>query len=220
MTDNEHDELLQTKYRRTRRVKRWLRHLPRRSNIHRYPILSLFADAARKRIYLWSFRTENAIPAIYAGCILTLLPAYGIQLPIALLLAILLRANLPILAGLQIVSNPITVLPIWYAAYQIGRHFLSVLGVEALPLRREEVRIMLDNFISGQWGNNLERVMTAFGVTSLGSIIMGIFFGLIVSVAYRIVANRTAASYALLREKIRLHKARKTTQPFEKDPDA
>lgn len=218
MTSDEH-ELRQTKNRRIRRVKRWLRHLPRRSNVHRYPVLNLFADAARKRIYLWSFRTENAVPAIYAGCILTLLPIYGIQLPLSFLLALLLRANLPILTGLQIVSNPITVLPIWYAAYQIGRHFLSVIGLEALPLRREEVRIMLDNFTAGLWGENVDRMMTVFGVTSLGAIIMGIFFGLIASMIYRIMANRTAASYALLREKIRLRKARKPSPPFDTHSD-
>ena len=216
---SEENELQQTKNRRTRRVKRWLRHLPRRSNVHRYPVLSLFADAARKRIYLWSFRTENAVPAIYAGCILTLLPIYGIQIPLSFLLALVLRANLPILAGLQVISNPITVLPIWYAAYQIGRHFLSVIGVEAMPLRRSEVQIVLDNFTSGNWGENVERMLTVFGVTSLGGIIMGIFFGLIASVAYRIIANRTAASYALLREKIHHRKNKKTEPPFKIDPD-
>jgi uncharacterized protein len=219
MTTEEH-ELQQTKSRRTRRVKRWLRHLPRRSNVHRYPVLSLFADAARKRIYLWSFRTENAVPAIYAGCILTLLPVYGIQIPLSLLLALLLRANLPILAGLQIVSNPITVLPIWYAAYQIGQHFLSVIGVEAMPLLRNEVQVVLANFTAGNWGDNLERMLTVFGVTSLGSVIMGVFFGLIASFTYRIVANRTAASYALLRQKIHLRKLRKTDPPFHIDPNA
>ena len=74
------------------------------------------------------------MPAIYAGCILTLMPLFGIQLPLSLLLALVLRANLPILAGLQIVSNPITVIPIWFSAYQIGRHFLGVIGVDAAPL--------------------------------------------------------------------------------------
>ena len=191
---------------RIRRVKRWLRPLPRRTNIHRYPILKFFAEAARKRIYLWSFRVENAVPAIYAGSILALLPLYGVQLPLSLLLALLLRANLPILAGLQMISNPVTVLPIYFAAYQIGRHFLSVIGVETSQLYRHEVRIMLSNFMSGEWGSNWERLATVFGVTSLGGIIMGTFFGIIGGLVYRIMANRTAASYALLREKLHEHK--------------
>ena len=192
----------ETKWRRIRRVKRWLRPLPRRATIHRYPILKFFAETARKRIYLWSFRVENAVPAIYAGAILTLLPIYGLQIALAFVLALLLRANLPILVGLQIVSNPLTAIPIWFAAYQIGRHFLGVLGVEASPLARAEVRSLLANFMQGNWGENLDRLLSVFGVTSLGAIIMGTFFGIIGSIAYRIIASRTSASYALLHKKI------------------
>jgi uncharacterized protein (DUF2062 family) len=195
----EESEFNKTKWRRIRRVKKWLRPLPRRTNIHRYPILKFFSESARKRIYIWSFRVENAVPAIYAGSILTLMPLYGIQVPLAFLLALLLRANLPILAGLQIVSNPLTVLPIWYAAYQIGRIFLSLVGITVDPLNHEEVRLLLDNFINGAWGNKFDNIATVFGVTNLGAIVMGTFFGLIGSLVYRIVANRTAASYALLK---------------------
>jgi len=209
MTADE-SELNETKFRRIRRVKWWLRPLPRRANIHRYPVLRLFADAARKRIYLWSFRVENAVPAIYAGCILTLMPIYGIQIPLSFLLAILLRANLPILAGLQVISNPITVIPIWFAAYQIGRHTLSVLGVDVMSLNRQEVQLMLDNFTHGNWGDNMHTVAVVFGVTNLGAIIMGIFFGLIASFVYRVVAIRTAASYRIILDKVHAHKTHPT----------
>ena len=208
----EESELNETKFRRIRRVKWWLRLLPRRANIHRYPVLRLFASAARKRIYLWSFRVENAVPAIYAGCILTLMPIYGIQIPLSFLLALLLRANLPILAGLQVISNPITVIPIWFAAYQIGRHTLSVLGVDVMPLARQEVQLMLDNFTHGNWGENVHTIAVVFGVTNLGAIIMGIFFGLITSFIYRIVAIRTATSYKIIVKKIHTHHAQKNNK--------
>jgi uncharacterized protein (DUF2062 family) len=198
----EESEFNNTKWRRIRRVKKWLRPLPRRTNMHRYPILKFFAKATRKRIYIWSFRVENAVPAIYVGSILTLMPLYGIQIPLAIILALLLRANLPIIVGLQVVSNPLTVLPIWFAAYQIGRMILSVIGINVSPLNREEVRLLLDNFIHAAWGAKFDNLATVFSVTSLGAIVMGIFFGLIASFAYRIIANRTAASYALLRNKI------------------
>ncbi|HKK17716.1 MAG TPA: DUF2062 domain-containing protein [Opitutales bacterium] len=213
----EESEFHTTKWRRIRRVKRWLRPLPRRATIHRYPILKFFAEAARKRAYIWSFRVENAVPAIYAGSILTLMPLYGIQLPLSLLLALLLRANLPILAGFQVVSNPLTVIPIWFSAYQIGRHFLGVLGVEAAPLARNEVQTLLYNFTHGHWGENVDRLLTVFGVTSLGAIIMGTFFGLIASMVYRIVATRTAASYAVLKDKVHLPKFRKSQMPSNED---
>ena len=202
MTEPE-DELTAARWRRISRVKRWLRPLPRRTNIHRYPILKLFAQTAKKRIYLWSFREERMVPAIYAGCIITLLPLYGLQLILAFFLALLLRANLPILIGLQVVSNPITAIPLWVADYQIGRIVLGVLGVESMALQRGEIRTTLTQFISGNWGENFERMASVFGITCLGAVVMGLFFGLVGSFTYRIVARRTAASYRLLTEKIR-----------------
>lgn len=188
--------------RRIRRVKRWLRPLPRRTNIHRYPILNRFSKFARKRAYLWSFRVEHAVPAIYAGCLLTLLPLFGIQFALTLVVALLFRANLPIIAALQMFSNPVTVIPIWFSLYQIGRYFLSVFSVDAPPLAHGEVRIILDNFMAGNWGSNFEHVALVFGITSLGSLIMGIFIGFILSMVYRIVARRTARSYAVLHHKL------------------
>ena len=204
----EEAEFNRAKSRRLRRVKKWLPPLPRRTNIHRYPVLKFFTEAARKRRYIWSFRVENALPAIYMGSILTLMPLYGIQVPVAIILALLLRANLPIIVGLQVVSNPLTVLPIWFAAYQIGRIILSVIGINVEPLNREEVRLLLDSFIHAAWSAKFDNLATVFSVTSRGAIVMGIFFGLIASFAYRIVANRTAASYALLRRKIKDRKSK------------
>ena len=212
----EESDLHETRWRRIRRVKRWLRPLPRRTNIHRYPILKLFAQAARKRICIWSFRVENAIPAIYGGSILTLLPIYGIQIPMALVLAILLRANLPIFIGLQIVSNPLTVLPLWLADYQVGRALLGVVGIDLDSMNRRELDRMLDQFIHGDWGNKVDSLSTVFCVTSFGAIVIGTFFGLIGSLIYRVTAKRTAASYLLLREKIHLHKS-KTQSPSTKE---
>jgi uncharacterized protein (DUF2062 family) len=214
----EESELNQTKWRRIRRVKKWLRPLPRRTNIHNYPILKFFAETACKRTYIWSFRVENAVPAIYAGSILTLMPLYGIQVPSAFLLALLLRANLPILVGLQVVSNPLTILPIWFVAYQIGQMIISVIGLRVDPLNHEEVGLLLDNFIYAAWGDKFDNLATVFSITSLGAIVMGIFFGLIASFAYRIVANRTAASYTLLRCKITEDKFKTQSSLHKEDP--
>ncbi|CAA6690378.1 MULTISPECIES: DUF2062 domain-containing protein [unclassified Lentimonas] len=217
MTIEEH-ELRETRSRRIRRVKRWLRPLPRRSNIHRYPILSHFAEFSRKRIYLWSFRVDNVVPALYAGFILALMPLYGIQIGLALCFALLLRANLPTLVGLQMISNPLTILPFWYAAYQVGHNVLSIVSIETAPMNRSEIRSILHNFTADTWSSNLELVLSAFLVMCLGGIVMGTFFGLISSFAYRIAARRTAASYALLVQKIQDRKARKSDSPTNDSP--
>jgi uncharacterized protein (DUF2062 family) len=208
MTVEEH-ELRETRIRRIRRVKRWLRLLPRRSNIHRYPILGRFSAAARKRIYLWSFRVEHTVPALYAGFIIALMPLYGIQIPIAFCLALILRANLPILVGLQMLSNPLTIIPFWYAAYQVGAAVLSIIAIHTPPLGKSDINVIIDNFTNGQWSSNIDLLLATFSIMCLGGIVMGIFFGLISSFSYRIAANRTAASYSLLKKKIHDRKAHK-----------
>ena len=216
----EENELRETRTRRIRRVKRWLRLLPRRTNIHRYPILWRFSAGARKRTYLWSFRVENVVPAIYAGFILALMPLYGIQIPIALCFAVFLRANLPILVGLQMLSNPLTILPFWYAAYQVGSNVLRVVSIETAPLGQNDVKTIVDNFTNGEWSSNIEPLLATFSIMCLGGIVIGLFFGLISSFAYRFTAKRTAASYALLIQKIHDRKARKSDPPADPHSNA
>ncbi len=215
----EENELRETRTRRIRRVKRWLRLLPRRTNIHRYPILWRFSIGARKRTYLWSFRVEHSVPAIYAGFILALMPLYGIQIPIALCLALILRTNLPILVGLQMLSNPLTILPFWYAAYQVGSSVLRIVSIETPSLGQNDVTAIMHNFTTGEWISNIDPLMASFSIMCLGGIVMGVFFGLISSVAYRFTAQRTAASYALLIHKINDRKARKSDSTFNPDLD-
>ena len=173
------------------------------------------AQGARKRIYLWSFRVEDAVPALYAGFILALMPLYGIQIPIAFCLALLLRANLPILVGLQMLSNPITIPPFWLAAHQVGSSVLSIVGIETAPIGLSDVKAIYHNFTNGEWSSNIEPLFAAFLIMCLGGIVMGIFFGLISSFSYRFAARRTAASYALLKQKIHDRKMNKSDHPID-----
>ena len=191
------------RHRRIRRVKRWLRHLPRRTNIHRYPVLRWFSRVARRRSYLWSFRVEQAVPALYLGCVLTLLPLFGIQIILACLLALLFKANLPLLAGIQMISNPFTVLPIWFILYQKGRGLLSVLGVEAPALGWTEIRTMLENVYSGNWGANVPQVATVLGIITISAIIVGVFLGFVTSSIYRYIAYRTSAPFVQLKQQLK-----------------
>lgn len=126
MTDQAQRDL--KRHRRIRWVKTLLRPLPRRATIHRYPFLKRFAEAARRRPHLWSFRRTAMTPAFYAGSILALLPAYGIQIPVAFLLAIFMRSNLATMVGLQMITNPLTMLPVYVTTYFVGNKVVDLLG--------------------------------------------------------------------------------------------
>jgi uncharacterized protein len=185
---------------RVARVKRLLRWLPRRATMHRYPILKWFAASARKRAYLWSFRTEAAVPAIYAGCILAFAPLYGVQIPLAVAFAFLLRANLPILVGIQIITNPVTVVPLYFAAFAIGRHFLQVFGVECPHLSVGEFKLLFHQLTHLDLHHSLAYVSKVFGVTVLGSTMMGLFTAFFSSLLYRFGAHEVTRTYHRLHE--------------------
>lgn len=102
------------------RLRRWLRPLPRRSNLASYPVIRWFADMARRRPDLWSFGTGPVRRAIYAGAVIAFLPVYGLQILLAFWLAVVLRANLAVTCGLQLVTNPLTAGPLYYLTYRVG----------------------------------------------------------------------------------------------------
>lgn len=113
---------------RMRRVKRLLRFMPRRAVFHRYPLIGRFATLARRRSYLWSFKTAHVRPALYFGSILALLPVMGVQLPLAFGLALLLRCNLMVMGGLQFITNPVTAVPVYGATYWLGKSVIEASG--------------------------------------------------------------------------------------------
>jgi uncharacterized protein (DUF2062 family) len=185
---------------RVARVKRLMRWLPRRATVHRYPFIGWFADSVRKRSFLWSFRTRSAVPAIYAGCILAFTPIYGIQVPLALLLAFLIRANLPILTGLQFITNPVTVLPIYFAAFAIGRVFLQLFGLECPHLSVEEFRLIFEAAVRLELKHSLGYVLQVGGITTVGGWMMGLFSAAILGMVYRFSAYEVAKTYKRLQE--------------------
>lgn len=178
-----------------RSTKRWLRWLPRRAHFHKYPVVGRFAEFAKQRAFLWSFRVENAVPAIYAGTILALLPLYGVQLLLGFLLALLLRANLPILLALQVITNPFTLWPVYFICFQIGRAVGGFVGWEVPHLDLHQLRRFMDAFREGQWGDNLHLLSTVIGATSLGGVVLGVFCAALGSMVYRFAAARSTVVF-------------------------
>ena len=199
MTHEEH-ELHRQRHERIARVKRLLRRMPRRATMHRFPVLKWFSNSARKRSYLWCFRVKAVIPALYAGCILTFLPIYGIQVPLSIALAFLLRANLPVLVSLQLVSNPLTILPLYFSCYQIGKSILHLFSITTPVLNMAEMRTLVAAAEAGQWGLNLQYLLTVWGIISLGALVLGTFAASMASLAYRLAAYEVVVFNRKIRE--------------------
>ena len=183
--------------RRIRLVKKWLKPLPRRSNVHRYPVLKWFGQSAKKRSFLWSFRSREMIPAIFLGMIVALMPLVGVQMLVVSLLAVfLVRANLPVLIGLQWISNPFTMGPIYYADYQMGMAMMELLGLESEvnPILRPDY-----DWAHFQW-RNFGGLIDTFPPMMFGGLALGSFVGVFGVIIYKYLAKKTRADYISMKQ--------------------
>lgn len=190
----------QERHARFRLWKQVLRFVPRRAALHRYPLVGRFAAAARRRAYLWSFKRPHLRPAFYAGSILSLMPVMGVQLPLAFILALLLRANFMVLGGLQFITNPVTAAPIYYATYELGHTIIVRSGFgrsveveqdiensppSTLPPRIERARPVPPGDV--HWGR---RIGTAINALVIGGAIAGTLLGVLLDFTWRLLAER------------------------------
>ena len=90
---------------------------------------------------LLSISRRCVVPAVAAGLFVSWFPVPG-HVPIAMLIALTLRVNV-IIAGLTtFIANPITMAPMYYTAYRVGR---AILELPPQPFPSE---------ISWQWLSN------------------------------------------------------------------
>ena len=185
---------LEDRRRRIRRLKKWMRPLPRRSDVHRYPVLKWFSGMARRRSFLWSFRSREMVIALFLGLIVAFMPLVGIQMLIVFFIALWFRANLPVIIALQWVSNPFTMGPIYYADYKIGMAMMELFRIapEPNPLLQPDY----------DWAHfelrDLGALLDTFPPMMLGGLALGSFIGLVVAVSYKWLAKWSKGPYASL----------------------
>ncbi len=72
---------------------------------------------------LWGIRRRTVVPAFSLGLFVAYLPFAG-HMVTAALLALVLRINIPVAAASTWVVNPLTIGPMYYFAYEVGRVLL------------------------------------------------------------------------------------------------
>jgi uncharacterized protein (DUF2062 family) len=101
------------------RFRAWIRHhIPSRETVDSYRVLRPFAKQLRHP-ELWHFNARSVPRGVALGL------GVGVIIPfmhviIAVLLAIPVRANVAIAGAFTLVVNPLTIPPMYYAAYRIG----------------------------------------------------------------------------------------------------
>jgi uncharacterized protein (DUF2062 family) len=134
------------------------RHIPTRDSIHRYRLLRPFARHLSKP-ELWRLHRRSVPRAVALGL------GVGVIIPfmhtiIAAIFAIPLRANVAVAAAFTLVVNPLTIPPMYYAAYRIGSWELHHDATLVNPATAEKV--------SGELGKFLFWIHEASGPIALG----------------------------------------------------
>jgi len=75
--------------------------------------------AVRRDPRLWALRRRSVALGAAIGALASVIPL-PIQIPIAVLSAVWLRAHVAAAAAATLLSNPLTIVPMWVAAWQIG----------------------------------------------------------------------------------------------------
>ncbi|MDR2341252.1 MAG: DUF2062 domain-containing protein [Puniceicoccales bacterium] len=151
-------------HRRIRRVKRFLKLLPRKALLEKYPVIGRFAEPLRRNAFLWSFRSSEVFPAFLSGWVVTLTPFYGMHTILAVVAAFLFRANLLVMLALQLISNPFVEPFIWLATHAVGQFAISVFG---------NTSVAAANTMCGSG------IMRWLATATLGSILLGFFLAII-----------------------------------------
>ena len=74
---------------------------------------------------LWQFNRHSLNKAVYIGVLCAFFPLPG-QMLLALIGALMFRANVPMALGLTWITNPLTTLPVFYAGYYVGAKIIDV----------------------------------------------------------------------------------------------
>jgi uncharacterized protein (DUF2062 family) len=135
-----------------------LRHIPTRETIYRYRVLRPFAKQLSQP-NLWHLNHRSVPRGVALGL------GVGVIIPfmhvvVAMLLAIPTRANVALAGAFTLVVNPLTIPPMYYAAYRIGSWELHHDSLVIDPERAAQA--------SGELGRFLFWIHHASGPIALG----------------------------------------------------
>lgn len=82
---------------------------------------------------LWQMNRSSLNRAVYVGVLAAFFPLPG-QMPLAIIGALLVRANIPMAVALTWITNPVTAIPVFWLAYSLGALLLGepILGLRAI----------------------------------------------------------------------------------------
>lgn len=117
---------------------------------------------------LWHFNRHSLNKAVYIGVLSAFFPLPG-QMLLALIGALIFRANVPMALGLTWITNPLTTLPVFYAGYYIGAKILDVPMISLRIIGR-----MISDFTLWIISDSANPFITYKGTVSIAAFCLGL----------------------------------------------
>jgi hypothetical protein len=122
---------------------------------------------------LWGIRRKNVVPAFAVGLFVMWMPFPG-HLLMACIIALMLRVNIPVAAVTTLLSNPLTMGPMYFLGYRFGAWLLSD---PVAPLSIEMTLDWVTNVFVGVWQPMLLGCILLGSATSLlGLFVLDVFW--------------------------------------------
>lgn len=124
-------------------LKKWL---PTPEKLHENRIMKWFAPFITDP-RLWHMHRDALTRAVYIGVLCAFFPLPG-QMPLAIIGALLIRANIPMAVALTWITNPLTTIPVFWFAYSLGAFILGepVIGIRTIGVILSEFTL----WVAGQ----------------------------------------------------------------------
>lgn len=162
------------------KLKAWL---PSPEELKKNKLVRMFAPfLADPR--LWQLNRNALERAVYVGVLAAFIPTPG-QMTLALIGALIVRANVPMSVALTWLTNPVTTIPVFWVAYWVGA---TILGEPVLSLRMVGVVLAdLTLWIVGDGDNPFaEHKVFSFKVFALGLVVCALVTSVVLGFAFRL----------------------------------
>lgn len=137
---------------------------------------------------LWAIRRQTVVPAFALGAFFAFMPFPGHPI-LAMLAALWRKVNLPVAAITTLISNPLTMPPIYFACYRVGAYLLRI------PPEPFEFELSLD------WVANV--LIDIWQPMLLGSVFVGSLASLIAYAVLDLLWRRSVVTYKLRKRAMR-----------------
>lgn len=158
--------------------------LPKPEELKKNKVLQVFAPfLADPR--LWHMNRGALSRAVYVGVMCAFFPLPG-QMPLALIGALLFRANVPMSVALTWLTNPLTTIPVFWFAYFVGASLLGepVIGFRTIGVILADMTVWLFQDGVNPFGSS---GIFSIKVFVVGLITTGMFTSFMLGMAFNFV---------------------------------